>query len=152
MGVRKLGAITGIVMIFFIFIGTLGPVDLYIVALPKSGLEFIKFYTWGYVDGSISINMFTLSWPSCLYTWLTTISFMASVAMTIAASTPGSVPENAKRMFGISTIFTVVHAMFYLMMILFSSLAPTFYLLLGPGFYALVLFSISNIISYVKVE
>ncbi|MBD3187737.1 hypothetical protein GF325_12955 [Candidatus Bathyarchaeota archaeon] len=152
MAIRKLGAITGALMIVFIIIGSLGPIDLYISMIPAGIGDSIRFYTWGYTSTAGSVNMLTLQWPSCLIAWITTISYLASTAMTISASTPGNVPKNAKRFFILSAIFTMVHFTIYLLLLVFSTYRGILFSLLGPGFYALVLFSVSNIISFVRVQ
>ena len=152
MPVRKLGVVTGILMVILLVFGGIGPLDFFITKIPIDFTNPMVFYTWGYWDGIQYINMFTLTWPNCVFTWLTSITFMASVGLTIGASTPGSLPENAKRMFAISAIFCLAHALFYLFMLMFSSFVSIFYLFLGPGFYGLILFFIFNLISAVKAE
>ncbi|HME54860.1 MAG TPA: hypothetical protein VKM55_21830 [Candidatus Lokiarchaeia archaeon] len=153
-GVRKLGLITGIFMLLFLFIDTLLPASAYsyIAIIPLSGTVPRVFYVWGYVDGTVATNMLSLAWPDCIIAWLTTIFFFFATVMTISACTPGSLSANSKRLFGIASIFCFVHATFYIILIGFSSIASLFFLLIGPGFYLLVIFGVLNIISWVKVQ
>lgn len=153
-GVRKLGLITGIFMLLFLFIDTFLPVSafLYIAIIPVNNAVTRIFYVWGYTDGVVVTNMLTLAWPDCIITWLTTIFFFFAMVMTISASTPGSLSSNSKRLFGIASIFCFVHAAFYMILIGFSSIASLFFFLVGPGFYLLMTFGILNIISWVKVS
>ena len=151
-GTRKLGMITGILMLLLLFIGAIENFDTYILQLPTSGTTSLRFYVWGYFNGANYINMFTLQWPECLITWFTTVFFMASAGMTIAASTRGSIPTNSKRMFAISSVFLIIHMSVYLLILFLSSYATVFYLFLGPGFWALVIFTVLNFISLAKVQ
>ena len=139
-------------MAILLFSSGLIPLNLYIAMIPTEMFNPMVFYTWGYWDGTQYINMFTLAWPECLLAWLTSITYLASVGLTIGASTPGSLPQNAKRMFAISAVFCLAHALFYLFMLLFSSFASIIFLFLGPGFYLLVLFFVFNLISAIKAE
>ncbi|MHA1793527.1 MAG: hypothetical protein ACTSVI_12825 [Promethearchaeota archaeon] len=153
MTTRKLGAITGFLMIFPLFLGNVGTLSLHIIQIPTSATSTIQFFVWGFIDdANNAVNMLTLEWPSCIIAWITTISYMASLAMTIAASTPGSVPKNAKRMFILSAIYCLVHAMVYFFILAFSSIAGEIFNHLGLGFYALISFSIFNFISFAKVS
>ncbi|MEX2681124.1 MAG: hypothetical protein Q6373_005960 [Candidatus Sigynarchaeota archaeon] len=151
-GVRKLGLITGIFMLLFLFIETFLPVDLYIVAMPSSTGGVVKFYSWGYVDGTMAVNMLTLPIESAPIAWVTTVFFFAAAVMTIAASTPGSISANSKRLFAISATFCSAHVLVYVFMLALSPVAPLFFTLAGPGFYSLLAFVASSIISWVKVQ
>jgi hypothetical protein len=149
-GVRKLGLITGILMMLFLFIDTFLPVSEYsYIAIIPAGIPRI-FYVWGYVDGGVATSMLSLEWPNCIIAWLTTIFFLFAAVMTIAACTPGSISANSKRLFGIAAMFCFVHAAFYIVMISFSTISMLFFLLVGPGFYFLLIFGILDIISWVK--
>ena len=152
-GVRKLGLITGIFMLLFLFIDTFLPVSAYayIAIIPMSPVPRI-FYVWGYMDGVLATSMLSLAWPECIIAWLTTIFFLFAAVMTISACTPGSLSANSKRLFGIASVFCFAHATVYIILLGFSSIAPAFFLLVGPGFYLLLLFGILNIISWVKVS
>ncbi|NMC05293.1 MAG: hypothetical protein GYA24_08785 [Candidatus Lokiarchaeota archaeon] len=152
-GVRKLGAITGAFMVVFLFIETFLPVlDLYIAMVPAGMGGFIKFYAWGFVDGTTAVNMLSLPAASAPIPWITTIFFFAAAMMTIAASTPESISANSKRMFAASTTFCTAHLLVYIFMLLSSPMAYSFFLLAGPGFYILMLFDVSNVISWIKVQ
>nr|MDO8113421.1 hypothetical protein [Candidatus Sigynarchaeota archaeon] len=150
-GVRKLGVITGIFMVLFLFLGTFPPVDLYILYLPSPG-NVLRFYVWGFLEGTTAVNMLTLAWPSCLVAWITTIFFFFGAIMTISASTPGSLSANSKRLFAMAATFCIGHVVFYVMIIAFSSYAASLFLYFGPGFYLLIVCAVSNIISWVKVQ
>jgi hypothetical protein len=151
-GVRKLGLITGIFMFVFLFIETFLPVDLYITMLPMISGGVIKFYAWGYIEGLTAVNMLTLPVTSAPIAWVTTVFFFAAASMTIAASTPESISANSKRLFAISTTFCAAHVMVYIFMVALSPLASLFFILAGPGFYALLVFVALNIVSWVKVQ
>ncbi|MHA1371548.1 MAG: hypothetical protein ACTSRA_17745 [Promethearchaeota archaeon] len=163
MGFRKLGIITGILMLILLFFAGYPPVEFWILRVPSTyhwlytggGLDkeaLITFYIWGFYDGSSYHNLLTLKWPSCFVAWLTIILYMAATAFTISASTPGSVVKNAKRFFSLSSAFCFLNIVFYILILVFSSFIQEFYYFLGPGFYALLLFAISNLISLKKVE
>ncbi len=151
-GVRKLGLITGIFMLVFLFIETFLPVDLYIAMLPSGMGSVIKFYSWGYIEGTTAVNMLTLPLISAPIAWITTVFFFAAAMMTIGASTPESISANSKRLFAISATFCTAHLLVYIFMLVFSSSAPLFFLLAGPGFYILILFIVSSFISWAKVQ
>ncbi len=151
-GVRKLGLITGIFMLVFLFIETFLPVDLYIAMVPTGMGSVIKFYSWGYVEGTAAVNMLTLPLESAPIAWITTVFFFAAAIMTIAASTPESISANSKRMFAISATFCTAHILVYVFMVAFSSLSALFFFLAGPGFYCLLVFIVSSIISWLKVQ
>ena len=149
-GVRKLGLITGIFMLLFLFIDTLLPASafVYIAVIPTTIPRL--FYVWGYTDGAVATSMLSLTWPNCIIAWLTTIFFLFAAVMTISACTPGSLSANSKRLFGIATMFCFVQAAFYIILIGLSTVASLFFFLVGPGFYILILFGVLNIISWVK--
>jgi hypothetical protein len=151
-GVRKLGLITGIFMLVFLFIETFLPVDLYITMLPTGAGGVIKFYSWGYIEGTTAVNMLTLPMVSAPIAWVTTIFFFAAAMMTIAASTPESISANSKRLFAISATFCTAHVLVYIFMVAFSPLSSLFFVLAGPGLYSLLAFVVSNIISWLKVQ
>jgi hypothetical protein len=151
-GVRKLGVVTGIFMLVFLFIETFLPVDLYITMLPSGAGGIIKFYSWGYIEGAAAVNMLTLPLPSAPISWVTTIFFFAAATMTIAASTPESISANSKRLFAISATFCTAHLLVYTLMVALSPLSSSFFFLAGPGFYSLLAFVASNIVSWAKVQ
>jgi hypothetical protein len=151
-GIRKLGVITGFFMLVFMFIDTFLQVDLYIAMVPAGPASFVKFYAWGYMDGAVAVNMLTLPLTSAPMAWVTTIFTLFAAFMTIAASTPGSVSTNSKRLFGIAATFCVAHVLVYVLFISLSTLSATFFLMAGPGFYILLVFAISSIISAIKVQ
>jgi len=151
-GVRKLGLSTGTSMLVFLFIDTVLPVDLYIVAMPSGMGSLVKFYSWGYVDGTTAVNMLTLPVASAPIAWVTTVFFFAAAIMTIAASTPESISANSKRLFAISATFCSAHVLVYVFMLALSPFASLFFMLAGPGFYSLLASVASNIISWAKVQ
>jgi hypothetical protein len=151
-GIRKLGVITGVFMILFLFIDTLLRVDLYIAMVPTGLASFVKFYAWGYIDGAVAVNMLMVPLTSAPMAWVTTIFTLFAAIMTIAASTPGSVSANSKRLFGIAATFCVAHVLVYVLFISLSTLSALFFMMVGPGFYILLVFAVSNIISAIKVQ
>jgi hypothetical protein len=151
-GVRKLGVITGIFMLVFLFIETFLPVDLYIAMLPTGLGGVIKFYSWGYIEGTTAVNMLTLPTASAPIAWVTTIFFFAAAMMTITASTPESISANSKRLFAASATFCISHLLVYILMVALSPLAHLFFFIVGPGFYILLAFIVSSLISLAKVQ
>ncbi|MBN2154233.1 MAG: hypothetical protein JW839_22450 [Candidatus Lokiarchaeota archaeon] len=151
-GVRKLGVITGVFMLLFLFIETFLPVDLYIAMMPSGAGTLVKFYSWGFVDGTGAVNMLTLPVASGPIAWVTTVFFFAAAIMTIAASTPESISANSKRLFALSTTFCSAHLLLYILMLALSPYSEMFFLLVGPGFYSLLAFVASNVVSWIKVQ
>ncbi len=151
-GWRKLGLVTGIFMVIYAFFGGFESIDLFILSLPLPGSITVRFYPWGFFDGFSYVNMFELQWPSCMVTWLTTIFYLAATAMTLSASTPGSLFLNSKRMFALSGLFCAVHLAVYVTLMAFSSIGGQAVRFIGVGFYFILAFGVSNFISVAKVQ
>jgi hypothetical protein len=151
-GIRKLGLITGLLMLAFFFIDRIGPVDLFIARVPAGTGSVLSFYIWGYTIGSIIVPFFSLTWPSILAMLVTFVPYVFSVALTIAACTPGSVASNSKRMFALASMFCFVQLSVYIFLTAFSSVSSDVLAHFGLGFYAIFLFAILDIISLAKVK
>lgn len=152
-GVRKLGLVTGLLMLLFLFLGAIPllSIELHIVELP-AGAGLVRLYTWGVVADGVAVHMFDLAWPSCIYSWMTTGLYMVAIALAVAASTPGSLPGNSKRMFGSAAVICGMQALLHAFIVGFSSFLPSFFLAVGPGFWALVAFACANVASLAKVH
>ena len=151
-GIRKLGLVTGLLMLAFFFFDHVGTIDFFIARVPTGTGSVLSFYIWGYTLDSAIVPFFSLTWPSIMVMLVTFVPYVFSVALTIAACTPGSVASNSKRMFALASLFCFMHLIVYILMLGYSSLSSDFLAYLGLGFYAILLFAVLDIISLAKVK